>query len=89
MTNEDTPVNEQVTDEELEYVERLLFDELHKLHQKKEKGYDVASEIILIEQSLESITIIRDALTSTKETEIRLTAEEVEKALANRRPEGA
>jgi hypothetical protein len=83
MNETNKPITEEVTDAELEFVERLLFDELHDLHQKKQSGVDVLEDIIQVESALESITIIRNALSDAEEQDIELTAAKVQEILSN------
>lgn len=76
-------LSRKVSDETLEFIERLLFAEYNSALEKKREGFDVNDELIKVEKSMESLTEIRKALEENRSESIEATAESVTEELNN------
>lgn len=81
MKQDTTNLEREVSDSELEFIERILFSEYNKALENKSKGHEVSKELLELEKAMESITTIRKTLQNRRESSIEKTAKITEKTL--------
>lgn len=70
-----------VSDNDLEFIERIIFAEYNDALEKDSQGHDMTDEIMQLEQALNAITLVREHLDEERTEAVERTAELVEGAL--------
>lgn len=86
MRKRTTDIANDVPDEDLEYIERLLFYEFNQALEKKSNGFDVNDEIMRLERAMDSISLIREELDEHREARISNTADHLDDILDDAQP---
>jgi hypothetical protein len=71
----------EVSDESIEFIDRILFSEYNHYQEKKQQGHDVDDELLKLEKAMDDLKHVEDSLTGVRDDKVSRTASAVEETL--------